>query len=263
MKTPTARLCTAPLVSIQSNSQPGRPRPAHLAAVLPARHVWFAALLLAAPLTHAADAPPGALAEHHWLDFGVQYSQTRAEFRYDGVEADTKVGRIGIVWREPFGERVLLGLLGGYTYVTQTGDPLTAGRDLDGYYAGVSADVTLARFARATVYVSARYVYEEVRDDSDDASSPSVELSWNDWRAALGASLRLSAATQLFAGADYGWKDGEERITGTLDATRRFERSQPGAFLGIALNDNADGTIGIFARSGYERGAGIYFRRLF
>ncbi len=196
------------------------------------------------------------------FDFAVLLGQDRADFDFGPIESDTTVKWIGVIYRERFGPRLRLGLQGGYSYLTQTDNPLTAGKELTGYHAGLLIDVALLQTRNFNLYFAANYLYRRV---DDDTGGQRVELTWHDMRTRLGLAVRLGDTVRLHTGALYGRLDGEERDLGIIDRTVDFERTaRPGVFLGVDLNvDNRGGSIGIEACSGLTRGGEIYFQRLF
>lgn len=219
-----------------------------------------ALLLVASGLAHAHEAPIATPAAHHRLDFGLNLSSTRTEPAYGATPVATRTRRLGVHWREPFGERVQLGMLGGYSYMSQDSNPLLAGKDLDGYHAGFTVHGSLLRFTGGQLYVSARYVYESARHESE---TQNLRLSLDTWYAALGFSVEPGQRAQVFFGADYGRLDGTESATGTVNQTRGVELSRAGGFAGVGLRDDRDGAVGLVARAGLERGVSFYFKRLF
>lgn len=173
---------------------------------------------------------------------------------------ETTVKRIGVAWRERFGKRLTLGLLGGYSYLTQRGEPLTAGEQLDGYHAGVSVDATWPLGTAVSLFAGAHYLYERTDDARVDQD---VVLSWSAVYAQTGLALHAGDA-RFYAGVNYGDLDGEERARGAINSTRDLSANDStGAVGGVELTIDRDGYVGVVARSGFYRGAGIYFGRRF
>lgn len=194
-------------------------------------------------------------------DFTLGFTQHEITLARDGDRIDTTVKRIGIAWRERYGEYVRLGLLGGYSYLTQTGEPLTAGEQLDGYHAGLSVDVDVPFASALSFFAGANYLYEWTDDRS---ALQDVTLSWNTVYAEAGLALTALRAARLYAGVNYGELDGEERARGTVTATSDLSADdRTGAVAGFEVTLDQDGYVGVVARSGFYRGAGIYFGRRF
>ena len=88
--------------------------------------------------------------------------------------------------------------------------------------------------------------------------------NWTQAQAQLGGILALARHWRLYGGGSYGKVDGEERASGSVNHTLSFERgAQSGGFLGLDLNVETDGYIGVELRSGLMRGGEIYFKRRF
>lgn len=194
-------------------------------------------------------------------DFTLAFTQHETTLARDGDRIDTTVKRIGIAWRERYGNYAHLGLLGGLSYLTQTGEPLTAGEQLDGYHAGFSVDVDVPLSSALAFFAGARYLYERT---DDSTAVQEVTLSWTTAYAEAGLALTALRAARFYAGINYGELDGEERARGAITATRDLSADDAaGAVAGFEVTLDQDGYVGLVARSGFHRGAGIYFGRRF
>lgn len=195
------------------------------------------------------------------LDFSLRFVRAKMPLDYSGRTNDTTSRWFGFSLREKVGQRVTLGMYGGYAWLTQTGNPLTAGLELDGYHAGFSLHGVLLTGQRASLYGTLDYTYQKVDRKSDVQT---VVIDWAQPQAQLGVMLTLAQKWRLYGGGSYGKIDGEERASGSVNHTLAFERgAQSGGFLGLDLNVETDGYIGVEARSGLMRGGEIYFKRRF
>lgn len=194
------------------------------------------------------------------LDFSLYFTSSKAPFDYsDGNTYDTTSHMIGAEFREKVGAHLMLGMHGGYTYVTQTGNPLTSGIELDGYHFGLSLYGGLFESQRASLYYAFDYTYQQV-DYSND--SQSVTIEWGYPTAQLGASIMLGNRLRLYGGGGYGRIDGDERASGDVNHTTDFSRSARAfEFLGLDLNLGPNGYIGIAGGAGLNRSAEIYFKQ--
>jgi hypothetical protein len=211
--------------------------------------------------SHAYDFPPSRNGDDTRLDFSVRFDQSKIDLKYGANDINTTVKRVGVYWHERFSERLRLGLFGGYTALTQTNSPLTAGSTLEGYHAGVTLHVNLIQTKRLHLFFSFDYAYQDVDNHKDGQT---VDISWTEPNARLGAAVNLSANVRVFGGANYGSIDGQERDSGTVNQTVDFEhRGRSGGFVGADLRLDESGFVGIAARSGLNRGGEIYFKKLF
>ena len=87
------------------------------------------------------------------------------------------------------GKRVTLGMYGGYAWLTQTNNPVTAGIELDGFHAGFSLHGVLLEGQRASLYGALDYTYQKVDHKSD---AQSVVIDWAQPQAQLGVMLTLA-----------------------------------------------------------------------
>lgn len=194
------------------------------------------------------------------VDVSLRFASAKSPLDYsDGHAYDTTSRWIGLTLREQMSSRLALGMYGGYAWVIQTGNPLTAGLELGGYHAGFSLDGVLFESRNAALYYALDYTYQKVDDKTDGQT---VVLDWSAPRALLGASVAIAHGLRLYGGGGYGYIDGEERASGTVNHTIDFSRSSRAfGFLGLDLNVDPDGYVGIEADTGLTRRAEIYFRR--
>lgn len=195
------------------------------------------------------------------LDFSLRFARHKIPLEYDNRVQDSTNRWLGISLREKAGQRVTLGMYGGYAYLTQTNNPVTAGKELDGYHAGFTVHGLLLEGQRASLYGSLEYVYQKMDHKND---TQTVVIDWAQSQAQIGVMVNLVRSWRLYGGGTYGKIDGEERASGLVNHTLPFERgAKSGAILGLDLNVETDGYIGIEARSGLVRSGEIYFKRRF
>lgn len=218
-------------------------------------------LLLAALCTGPVAAEDGpSIYPERPLDFSLTLGQHTLDLDYGDTTVDTSVDRIGISWRERYGERLQLGLVLGYSFLTQGNNVVTAGRELDGYHAGVTLDIDLLKTERALLFLGVSWLYQNV-DDDDGAQR--VEIAWREPSGWLGVS-RLIGPVRAYGGVRYARIDGQQRLSGALNETRDIEETDSsGAFAGLELALEDDGYVGVVGQSGPDRSASIYFGRRF
>jgi hypothetical protein len=203
------------------------------------------------PLARHDDASQGEVA--------LQGGRTDMTFDYSGAKVDTTIDMASLLIRQRLADQVLLGVLGGWTALSQTDNPLAADKPT-GYHAGVSLDVDFVVRENWSAYGAVAYTYQHV-DDNDGGQS--VKLYWNEWRAALGGTVGLGGV-RLFGGASYGALDGTQRTGGASDSSTPFEvAAKAGGFLGIDWRVDPDGYIGVEGRTGLDEGWLVYFKHRF
>jgi hypothetical protein len=70
------------------------------------------------------------------LDFSLRFARTKMPLDYAGRTNDTTSRWFGFSLREKAGKRVTLGMYGGYAWLTQTNNPVTAGASWTGFMRG-------------------------------------------------------------------------------------------------------------------------------
>lgn len=220
--------------------------------------VVLALLACAAPVS-AQDWRAAAYADLP-LDFSVRFARDELDLVGNGA-GDTTIDRVGIAWRERYGDRIELGLFLDYAALTQENNPVTAGRELTGYHAGVSLDADLLRLGRAALFLRAGLGYLRV---DDDTPTQSIVLSWTQPTLRIGARGPIAGGLRAYGGVRYGTIDGEERLSGATNATTSLEEDdRVGGFAGLELALERGGYVGVSAETGPDRSVGIYFGRAF
>lgn len=217
--------------------------------------------LLLAGISSAAAADNGDFYTERPLDFSLGFEHRTLALDYGGATVDTAIDRIGVVWRERFGDRLDFGLIGGYSYLTQTNNAATAGIELNGYHAGVSFDLDLLAYETTKLTVQGMWVYQRL--DHDDGSEQ-VVISWRQAEARLVAATAIGGGVNVYGGLRYGAIDGEQRLSGTVNETRTIQGvDRTGGVVGLELRLERNGYVGISAASGVDRGVNLYFGRVF
>lgn len=220
-----------------------------------------ASLLLAAGIVAASAA---AADEGNRIDppsdFGLSINRSETDLDYPGDAVSTRINRIGVHWRERYAP-LWLGLVGGYSYVTQTGHPATAGLELAGYHAGVTFEATLYATSGTRVTFGGEYLYERVREETD---GDDVALAWHIPSARLRAEWRWTPLLELYGGVRYDYLKGEERLHGTRRSTIDVEHGPEAAGMaGLQLHLDDGGYVTLEANGGAVRGVTLSFGRQF
>ena len=214
--------------------------------------IWLAAAI---PIAAAEDErritdPP--------LDFSLYLSRTKTDIDYPTAPVSTRIDRIGIHWRERY-QPLLLGLIGGASYVTQTQNIPTAGLELSGYHVGVTFEIEMLKIDSLRVSLGGAYLYERVKEER---GNDHIVLAWRLPTAQLLAQWRVTPAWELYGGPHYGYLDGEERLRGATNLTQDIERrADTGGIAGIRLNLDDAGYVTLEGNSGATRSVALYFGR--
>ncbi|MBI3899369.1 MAG: hypothetical protein HY308_13875 [Gammaproteobacteria bacterium] len=212
-------------------------------------------------LLFGANVSASDLYVEHPTDFRLNLARHTLALSDGSTTFDTTVEQLGIAWRERYGQRLQFGLLGGYTYVTQTNNPATAGLDPNGYHAGLTLDIDVWTTDRLRLAVGTAYLYQRVKHEETEQT---VELAWYEPSAYVSVTAELSSNLRAYGGTRYGVVDGEQRLHGTQNETRTLKRSATaGALVGLELQLEENGYVGVVGETGYHRGAALYFGRRF
>lgn len=211
--------------------------------------------LLATGVVGADDAYP--LTDRPY-DFSLYLSRAETDFDYAGQAVPTRISRIGIHWRERYAP-FWIGLMGGYSYVTQTQHAPTAGLELGGYHAGVSVETELYQTPTLGLSFDAGWLYERVDEHSN---GDEIELAWRIPWARLLATWHVAPRVDVYGGIRYDAIDGEERLHGATRSTRDIERDADTAgIFGLELRLDENGYVRLEGYDSATRSVTLSFGR--
>lgn len=192
------------------------------------------------------------------LDFSLYLSRAETDFDYAGQAVPTRVSRIGVHWRERYAP-LWIGLIGGYSYVTQSQHAPAAGLELGGYHAGFSVEAELYQTPTLGLTFDAGWLYERV---DEQTNGDEVELAWRIPWARLLARWRVAPRADVYGGIRYDAIEGEERLRGAARSTRDIERdADTAAVIGIQLRLDANGYVMLEGYDSATRSVALSFGR--
>ncbi len=196
------------------------------------------------------------------IDFALQVHSTSVGVDFtDRSRASLDLNTLGVSWYEPLTERLEGGLELGYAEVTQSGEPLLAGRSPDGYFAGVLLRLSAYDSASLRVVLDTRYRYLDVEDTSED---PTVRLKWRTAQAGARLATPVARGLWAFGRAYYATLDGERLVRGSVERTTDFNaRDGLGYALGLAVDLGREGDVSVQWEEGYASGVTLSFSRRF
>ena len=189
------------------------------------------------------------------LGLAVDIRRDSQAWDYPEQRITTRSTRLGLHLYEPSLPAFQPGLRLGRLWVSQSGNPATAGLDLGGQYLGAVLDSEW--FASAPLGLRARAAYTalEARDSSDEQTT---RLRWYEAELRLAAGLRLHPV-ELDLGGYHRWLEGDEIARGALSHTQAVERAGGGVYLEVRYWTDATGSVS--AR--FEQGLGTAFELRF
>jgi len=230
----------------------------------PIGFAWLALILASGALSTIAmaDTYRGPDLGDQLVDFALHLERSDIRLRYDGVTYDSTVERLGVALTQSLGPGLDGILSAGYEDITQSDNPDLAGQAPNGYYGGIALRGHLLSSRRFDATVSLHYSYHHL--DAAPASDQDITLTWHQAWTELAAGFRPSARLRLFAGARYGFVNGDQRLSGSINRTTRFQQDTgTGYFGGLDVNVDRTGHIGLRVDGGQFRGAEMFFARRF
>ncbi len=216
-------------------------------------HLRVAAMAVCALLL----APAPGIARN--LDVSLDVERETTDFRLgDGRRVENRYTQLGFsVWQRelPWFQP---GITAGVGWISQSGDPATAGYSLSGEWVGLQLRSRLPLGAGVGLVGQVGWTYHQA---DGEENGDVVEVSWYDTQARLGLETTIDRVT-LEGGGTWRDVDGERRLPGR--ETLRFEADQGGGvYAGVAFRVDPTGYVGIVAETGSRNAVRIHFARRF
>lgn len=175
--------------------------------------------------------------------FGLEMYRLTAPLQYDQGSYDTHFEGFLVFFTEPVGESVDIGMDIGRIFLSQKGNPDSAGASMGGMLFGFWAQYNFMASDSFGLHARGSYRYHQAGDRSDPDRE--VYFEWQELDARLLASLRFGRV-ELVAGGMYQQLAGTHSNEGLSNASWSFS-SDPGMDLQLQLNLLVDhgGRVGV------------------
>lgn len=194
------------------------------------------------------------------LHLALYGQRSDMKLRSGGADVDTSVSRLGLVITGIYSPQLEASLDLGHANLTQTGNPATQGMNLAGQYGGVAVRFWPLRSHPFDVWVQGDYGMQSV---SGSAGGQDTEITWYDGGLTAGLVVHLGRI-DLHGGARHGSLSGDEVANGNLIYTRGIElNNRTTSWIGVDLQVDPGGTIGVVFESGGRSGVSVRFARRF
>lgn len=193
-------------------------------------------------------------------EFALVMDRYKADLNYPGITHRTTLSTLGIDWFEYFNPHFHAGLEAGYLELSQASNPVISAQSSDGRYLGLILRFLPFQFERLSLQLDLGYrYYESVRQLTGQESN----YTWYQTSLSAQLNLRLSETLQLALAQDYAEVDGEQQDTGTITQTVLFDAEHTSQRLGLDIQVDSNGHIGLEWQGGDRSGGRLYFRRKF
>ena len=194
------------------------------------------------------------------LSFWVYVDQTRSEWEIDDDIADTEVRRFGAAFAQHFSDRFQAGLFGGFSSMTQTNYPRTAGLSPSGGHLGLLLRGFPVKTQKFDVDLGGSISYNLVNQSESERD---VETNWTEGLVYAKGILKFDAI-RLSLGANYQHISGTEKYNSTL-LNQNSSISAKENVSGMAGIDfvAGGGTIGLHGEWGARNSLYLKFARDF
>ncbi|HHI92996.1 MAG TPA: hypothetical protein ENK04_05700 [Gammaproteobacteria bacterium] len=191
------------------------------------------------------------------FDFSLLLTNNNLDLQTGANEYGVSLDRISIEIFTLIESQFQLGFISGSSNLSVNNDPVSAGRSLNGYHAGLAMHSALGR--NPQIGLRANYIYQETK-----TANQAVTLNWHEWAAGISGKITLARQLELSAGWAYHNVDARRRATGNINQTQNLKlASGAQKRLEIAWLDHSDGRVSLAIQRGSYRQVAFRFSRKF
>jgi len=191
----------------------------------------------------------------------LHFQTQKLNLNFSGDIRKTRFYSVDLVIRERLTERLDGAVLLGHVTTDQSSNPILAGQDTTGGYAGLDLRYKLIDTHRYDLLTRAAYQYSETEANIEDQ-----DIIWEWHQAQFDLINRFNISNNLYInlGATAYDLDGREKASGTLDQNTDFD-AKDGIYGHLSLQFNLDysGQIDLEVYIGSIEGGRIAFHRAF
>jgi hypothetical protein len=181
--------------------------------------------------------------------------------RYPTQVQQTQLNAITLRWHERISPRIHGGILLGTVDGTQSENPVPVARVTTGNYLGINLYFAMLQSPRFDLGMNLDYRYYDLAATTEPQNA---KWRWHQGSVGLDGRLGLSDRVNVVFGLSANALSGEEVLTGTITQVTPFSADHsPGARLGLRLDTDPTGYIGLEMQSGFAQGGRIFFERWF
>lgn len=199
--------------------------------------------------------------QNDYLQSTLHLQAVRTDLDFEGFSRETKINSLDIEIREPLASNLDGAFLIGYLEAVQTNNPIFAGQNTAGGYAGFDLRLHLINTPYFKMLGSLDYRYSFTDAQIDDQK---IEWKWHQVGVGLHTRISLSPFLHISLGASNHTISGVEKAVGTVNQTLDFkgEDSLTG-HIGLQLELDHAAQIGMEFTTGSLQGGRITFQRKF
>ncbi len=192
------------------------------------------------------------------FDFSLLLTNNNLDLQTGNNRYDVSLDRISIEIFTFIEPQIQFGFISGSSHLSLDNDPVSAGKSLNGYHAGLA----IRRFFGHNPQIGfhANYIYQETKNEVADQV---ITLDWHEWAAGIFGKVALSQQWELSVGWAHHDVDVRHRATGNINQTQNLKLTDSQGRLEIAWFDHSDGRVGLTIQRGSYQQVAIRFSQKF
>jgi len=192
------------------------------------------------------------------FDFSLLLTNNKLDLQTGSNEYDVSLDRISIEIFTLIEPQTQFGFISGSSYLSLDNDPVSAGKSLNGYHAGLAIRSFLGH--NPQIGFHANYIYQETKNET---VGQTVTLDWHEWAAGVFGKVPLGQQWELSVGWTYHDVDVRHRATGNTNQTQNLKLAGSQGRLEAAWLDHSDGRVSLAIQRGSYQQIEIRFLRKF
>ncbi|NOX92170.1 MAG: hypothetical protein GXP18_06895 [Gammaproteobacteria bacterium] len=215
----------------------------------------FAALPVATPIAEAAYYPDFRKP----FDFSLVLANNSIDLQTGNNKHRVSLDRISIEIFTLIEPRIQFGFISGSSNLSLDNDPVSTGKSLNGYHAGLAIRSILGR--NPQIGFHANYIYQETKNET---TRQTTTLDWHEWTAGTFGKITLDQQLELSVGWAYHDVDARRRAAGSSNQTQNLKLATGSqGRLEIAWLDHSNGRVGLAVQRGRYQQVEFRFSRKF
>jgi len=195
------------------------------------------------------------------FDFSLLLANSDIDLQTGNKKHHVSLDRVSIEIFTLIEPQIQFGFISGSSNLSLDNDPLSMGKSLNGYHAGLAIRRTLGR--NPQIVFHANYIYQEAKNET---ANQTVTLNWHEWATGSSGKLILGQQLELSLGWAYHDVDAQRRVTGDINQTQRLKLASTTGSQGkleIAWLDRSDGRVSLAIQRGSYQQVTFRFSRKF
>jgi len=193
------------------------------------------------------------------FDFSLLLAKSDIDLQAGDDKHRASLDRISIEILTLIKPRIQFGFISGSSNMNLDNDPVSAGKNLSGYHAGLMIRSALGH--NPQIGFHANYIYQETKNE---VTNQAITVNWHEWTTGIFGKIMFGQQLEFSVGWAYLDVDARRRATGDINQTQNLKLAAGSQErLEIAWLDRSDGRVSLAIQRGNYQQVAFRFSRKF